>query len=62
MVYKINFNKDECRGCGACTFCDNWKMDDNGKAYPVNIELDSLGCNQEAADVCPVNIIKINEE
>ncbi len=61
MGYKIEFDKDECRGCGACTFCDNWKISEEGLAYPVKKELEEIGCNQDAADICPVNIIKIKE-
>ena len=59
MAYKIEFDKENCRGCGACTQCDNWKMDDNGKAYPIKKELKEIGCNRDAADICPVGIIKI---
>lgn len=61
MAYKIKFEKEKCRGCGACTQCDNWEMGDNGKAYPIKTELDKIGCNQEAADICPENIIKFVE-
>ncbi len=62
MSYKIEFDKTKCRGCGACTFCDNWKFGDDMKAYPVKTELEELGCNQEAADICPVGIIHIHED
>ena len=61
MAYKIEFDVEGCRGCGACTFCDNWKMGDDGRAHPVKTELEEIGCNQDAADVCPAAIIKINE-
>ena len=60
MKYKIEFNQDECKGCGACTTCDNWEFDDsNGKVNPKETELKEIGCNQDAADICPVQIIKI---
>lgn len=61
MKYRIKFKKDECMGCGACTQCDNWKMGNDGKAFPVKKELDKIGCNKEAADICPAGIIKIVE-
>ena len=61
MVYQVEFNKEECIGCGACTQCNNWEMGDDGKAKPIKTKLNELGCNQEAADSCPVNVIKIKE-
>ncbi len=62
MKYKIEFEKEDCRGCGACTQCENWKMGDDGKAYPVETELEEIGCNQNAEDICPVGIIKISKQ
>ncbi|MEA3430894.1 MAG: ferredoxin [Nanoarchaeota archaeon] len=59
MKYKIDFDDTDCQGCGACTVCDNWKFNDNGKVKPVNTELTDIGCNKDAADICPVDIIKI---
>ena len=61
MSYKIEFNKDDCVGCGVCTMCENWKMGEDGKAHPVKTELDEIGCNQDAVDICPAGIIKIIE-
>jgi len=60
--YKINQEIEKCIGCGACeSTCDNWKLGDDGKARPVKIELDDIGCNQAAADICPVQCIHIEE-
>lgn len=59
MKYKIEFDEKKCLGCGACTQCDNWEMTDEGKAKPKKIELEEIGCNQDAVYICPVNIIKI---
>ncbi|MBT5022626.1 ferredoxin [Candidatus Woesearchaeota archaeon] len=60
---KIEHNKDMCIGCGACAAaCDNWEMGDDGKAHPKKTELDEVGCNQEAADNCPVSCITVVEE
>lgn len=61
MKYKIEFNKENCRGCGACTQCDNWEMDEEGKAHPIKTELEEIGCNQDAADICPAEIIQIKK-
>jgi ferredoxin len=60
--YKITQDVDACIGCGACTtVCPaNWKMQGD-KAKPVKTELDNIGCNQEAADVCPVQCIQVKE-
>ena len=59
MGYKIEFDKEKCIGCGACTQCDNWEMGDDGKVYPIKKELKEIGCNQESVNVCPVEAIKI---
>jgi ferredoxin len=57
--YSITVDKDTCIGCGACTVaCDNFTMDGD-KAKPVKAEVEELGCNQEAADGCPVSAIKV---
>jgi ferredoxin len=59
VKYLITIDKNTCIGCGACTVgCDNFVMDGD-KAKPVKAEVDEVGCNQEAADGCPVNAIKV---
>ena len=60
---KIEVNADTCIGCGACVaVCgDNFEMKDD-KAVVKNAEVDEVGCNQEAADACPVDSIKVTEE
>jgi len=59
--YKIIFTREKCIGCGACTNCDNWKLKDDGKASPIKTELNNIGCNKQAAEICPIKIIKINQ-
>jgi ferredoxin len=61
MSFKIEVDKEACIGCGACTSCDNFEMNDEGKAVAKESEVSEAGCNQEAADNCPVNCIKIEE-
>jgi len=65
--------KDQCISCGACAAIspDFWEMDEEGMANlkgskkvgeQGELEIDSeeaKATNQEAADVCPVNIIKV---
>lgn len=63
MSYKITFEKENCAGCGICTtICDNWKLDDDGKAQPIKTELEEIGCNQDAADACPHQLITISKK
>jgi len=60
--FKIIQNRDVCIGCGACvSVCpDNWELKGD-KAHPKKIEINDIGCNKEAADVCPVQCIKIKK-
>jgi ferredoxin len=74
---KITHNYENCIGCGSCeAVCPQfWKMDyEKGKADLVGAKKDpvtgdeelealeeNMGCNQEAADVCPVQVIKITK-
>lgn len=60
--FKINQDLDKCLGCGACSSaCDNWQANDDGKFVPQKDELDDIACNKQAADVCPVQCIKIEK-
>jgi ferredoxin len=60
--FKITQDLDKCLGCGACSsICANWKPNDVGKYQPQEIELEDKGCNQAAAEACPVQCIKIEE-
>ena len=59
---KIVQTHEDCIGCGACVaVCDNWEMGSDGKAHAKKTEVDGVACNKEAADVCPVGCIKIEE-
>ena len=57
--FKIVFEREKCLGCGACLSCDNWKMQDDGKVSPTQVDLDDIACNSQAAEVCPIKIINI---
>jgi len=59
MAFKISVDKNKCIGCGACTSCDNFEMDSEGKAKPKQATVNEEGCNKEAADICPVGAIKV---
>ena len=58
---KIVQDREKCIGCGACVaVCpDNWFMDDDSKASPKKTVIEKEGCNKQAAEACPVQIIKI---
>lgn len=60
MSFEIKQDKDACIGCGGCVaVCpDNWKMD-GPKAEAIKKIVEEVGCNQSAADVCPVKCIEI---
>lgn len=71
MIKVIQIHKD-CIGCGTCVaLCPAfWEMTDDGKARPAKgaknpetsnyeFEVEKVGCNKDASDACPVQIIKI---
>ncbi|MEK6951047.1 MAG: ferredoxin [Nanoarchaeota archaeon] len=71
--FKIIHHKQDCISCGACAAIqpEFWEMDERGLAHlkssvPVNSHWErsisteeERAANQEAADCCPVNIIKV---
>ncbi|MBW2966416.1 ferredoxin [Candidatus Woesearchaeota archaeon] len=62
MAYKIKVDKEKCIGCGACAAqCDNFEMKED-KAVAKKIEVEELGCNKEAVDICPVEAIIVKKE
>jgi ferredoxin len=63
MVFKIKQDYNACIGCGACTsVCpENWKFSGE-KPKPIKTEVKEVGCNKQAADVCPVQCIVIEEK
>ncbi|MBU1102373.1 ferredoxin [Patescibacteria group bacterium] len=67
---KITLERSKCIGCGSCVaVCDRYfeMGDDNlskikgGQMAGENMELETadVGCAKEAAEVCPVQTIKI---
>jgi len=64
MAIEIKQDHEACIGCGACaSVCpDNWEMGDDGKAHPIETEVEDVACNEEAADICPVSCIEVIKE
>jgi len=61
MAYEIKVDKSKCIGCGACeATCDNFEVVD-GKARPKKPKVNDIGCNQQAADACPVSAITVKK-
>lgn len=69
---KIILERNKCIGCGSCAaVCDKFfeladdglshlkdsKKDDSGNE---ELEIVDVGCAKEAAEICPVQIIKIS--
>ncbi len=63
MVIKVKQDYQACIGCGGCvSVCpDNWKFSSE-KPKPIKTEVKEVGCNKQAADVCPVQCITIEED
>ncbi|MBT3985732.1 ferredoxin [archaeon] len=62
-MYKVKQDREKCIGCGGCVaVCgENWEMGSDNKSKPKKTDLEEIGCNQKAADACPVGIIIIEE-
>lgn len=71
---KIILEREKCIGCGSCqALCPKyWEMGDDGKiellsstkkqgSEDYELEVNEIGCNQDAADSCPVQCIHIEK-
>lgn len=66
---KIILEKPQCIGCGTCAaLCSQFFEMEETKSHLKNsqpvgdneeLEIEKIGCAKEAADNCPVQIIKI---
>lgn len=66
---KVKIDQETCIGCGSCVaVCsDVFDLDDEGKARLKNSEKPAegrveSGCLKEAADICPVEAIILEDE
>ncbi len=64
--YKIEFDREACIGAAACCAVapEQWVMQEDGKPNLMFSEIseDKLKENIEAAEVCPVRVIKVIEK
>ena len=71
--YKVIYDREACIGAAACAAVDpkNFEMNKDGKADLKGgkeekglwlLETDELGELKEAADACPVDAIKVEEQ
>jgi ferredoxin len=70
-MIKIVHDRENCIGCGSCVaVCPRyWEMAEDGKSNlkgskkrtdgKFELEVGEAECNDAAAQVCPVNVIKI---
>lgn len=60
MAFRIKHDADACIGCGSCAdVCPgNWVMQGD-KASPKSTKVKDVASNQDAADACPVQCIRI---
>ncbi len=60
--YRVTVDENKCIGCGSCSaVCPaNFEMTAGGKAKSIKQEIESMGCNQLAAESCPVEAIRID--
>ena len=70
---KIVHEIEKCIGCGACvSVCEKfWEMKgdkshlkgskETGKNWVLELEEREIGCNKEAAEICPVDCIKVKK-
>ena len=65
MAFKVTVDEQKCIGCGACTSAsDNFKIEDtdNGpKAKVIKANVEDAKKEKEAAELCPVDAISVEE-
>ncbi len=60
MVFSLEVDPGKCIGCLACMRCSNFVCGSDFKARAAKTEVDEIGCNREAAALCPVGAISIS--
>jgi len=59
---KIKVDKNKCIGCGTCIAIapKSFKLDEGGKADPIDPPGDNEETIKEAAESCPVQAIEVS--
>jgi ferredoxin len=60
MAFWVKVDPAKCIGCLACMRCHNFVCGNDFKARAVRSTVEEIGCNQEAAAICPVGAILIS--
>jgi ferredoxin len=60
MTFRVKVDQAKCIGCLACNRCDNFLCGNDFKAHTARSEVSDIGCNQQAAEICPVSAISIS--
>jgi ferredoxin len=60
IAFAVEVDPGKCIGCLACTRCNNFVCGNDFKAQAVRSVVEEIGCNQEAAAICPVGAILIS--
>ena len=60
MAFSVEVDSGKCIGCLACTRCNNFVCGNDFKAQAVKPKVNEIGCNQEAAAICPVGAILVS--
>lgn len=59
MAFWVEVDPGKCIGWLACTRCDNFLCGKDFKIHAVKSKINDVGCNQAAAEMCPVVAIWI---
>jgi len=58
---KISVDQETCIGCGLCAdTCPKSFFMKDARAHPINAEVKSLTCEENAKNSCPVEAISID--
>ena len=61
MAFSVEVDPGKCIGCLACTRCDNFVCGNDFKARAVLSDVEEIGCNQDAAAICPVGAMLVSD-
>lgn len=63
MAFVLKVDKNKCIGCGSCeAICPKSFSMKNGKAFLKKEAIETLDCEDEAKESCPVGAISIQKK